>query len=97
MSLESFAFKSPVKLCFGKDAIEKLGGVIKENNVKKLLILFDEFLKNKSNGIYDRVTGVLTTNGIEWIELWGIQPNPLIDKAREGVTLSKDPSNKVDG
>lgn len=35
-------------------------------------------------------------NGIEHIELWGVQPNPLVSKVREGIALCKDASNGIE-
>jgi alcohol dehydrogenase YqhD (iron-dependent ADH family) len=109
MSLESFAFRNPVKIIFGKDAIEKIGVAIKNSGIKKVLVVFGSgsskvlfFLSvilyfAKTNGVYDRVKATLTNNGIEWIELWGVQPNPLVAKVREGTNIIKDKSNGIDG
>jgi alcohol dehydrogenase YqhD (iron-dependent ADH family) len=94
MSLENFTFQNPVKILFGKDCIEKLGGVIKENGINKVLILLGSG-SSKTNGVYDRVLKMLKENGISSIEVWGVQPNPLISKVREAVSVAKDEKNGV--
>lgn len=38
----------------------------------------------------------LKENGIEFKELWGVQANPVVGKAREGIAIAKDPANKID-
>jgi hypothetical protein len=86
MSLDSFSFRNPVKVLFGKDSVEKLGPVIKGDGISSLLILFGSG-SSKTNGVYDRVQKVLKENGINSVEVWGVQPNPLISKVREAVAF----------
>lgn len=93
--LESFGFYNPTKLFFGKDSIEKLIPLIKADGIKKVLLLFGSG-SVKKNGVYDRVIKGLGDNGIESVELWGVQPNPVVAKVREAVALAKDPKNGIE-
>lgn len=79
----------------GRTAIEELGPVIKAHGVKKILVTYG-CGSVKRNGVYDRVMKTLKDNGIEHIELSGIQPNPLIEKVYEGIKLLKDKNNHLD-
>lgn len=88
-------FCNKTKILLGKSSIEELGAEVKNHGVKTILCVYGSG-SAKKNGVYDRVTKSLKDNGIEIKELWGIQPNPLISKVREGVAICKDPANKID-
>ncbi|KAA6369446.1 MAG: putative NADH-dependent alcohol dehydrogenase, partial [Streblomastix strix] len=90
--MDSFEFHGPVKVLFGKDSIEKIGGEIKNSGIKKVLILFGSG-SAKKNGVYERVKKSLSDFGVADVELWGVQPNPLVSKVREGVIIGKDAKN----
>jgi alcohol dehydrogenase YqhD (iron-dependent ADH family) len=92
--LESFTFLNTVRILFGKDSVERLGPVIKENGINKVLILLGSG-SSRANGVYDRVIKVLENNGIDFVEVWGVQPNPLITKVREAIVVAKDKKNGV--
>lgn len=93
--LESFKFVNPTKLFYGKNAIEDLFPFVKENGVKKVLALFGSG-SSKKNGVYERVVKGLNDNSVEFIELWGVQPNPVISKVREAVAITKDEKNGIE-
>lgn len=43
----------------------------------------------KKSGLYDKVVASLNESGVEFTELWGVQPNPRIDKVREAAMTAK--------
>ena len=43
----------------------------------------------KRNGVYAQVVESLGKAGIDYCELWGIQPNPLLDKVEEGARICR--------
>jgi alcohol dehydrogenase YqhD (iron-dependent ADH family) len=47
------------------------------------------------NGVYEQVTTTLKENKIDWVELGGVKPNPVLSKVEEGIKICKD--EKVDG
>lgn len=51
----------------------------------------------KKNGVYERVKKSLSDSGVADVELWGVQPNPLVSKVREGVIIGKDAKNGIEG
>lgn len=67
---------------------------MKNDGIKKVLTVFGKG-SVKTNGVYDRVCKTLKENGIEHIELWGVQPNPLVSKVREGIAICKDEKNGI--
>ncbi len=83
--MQNFEFKNPTKLIFGKGSISKL----KENlpKDKKVMVTFGGG-SVKSNGIYDQVIEAL--KGYDFIEFWGIEPNPLVETVRKAVTQAKE-------
>lgn len=87
----NFSFQNPTKLVFGKDTIGKLGDYVKESGLSKVLILYGKGSIFK-NGVYDSATESLKANGIEFIELSGVKPNPVLSKVKEGIKLVHDHS-----
>ncbi|KAK2941289.1 putative NADH-dependent butanol dehydrogenase A [Blattamonas nauphoetae] len=68
---------------------------MKADGIKKVLCVLGGG-STKATGLWDRITKSLKENGIEYSEFWGVQPNPLISKVREGVAVCKDPANKIE-
>lgn len=49
----------------------------------------------KKNGLYDRIIQKLTEKNLQVFEVSGIQPNPRIDKVREGVKVCREKGIEV--
>lgn len=94
MTLDSFQFQNTTQVIFGKDSVEKIFNVIKDNKITKVLLLYGQN-SIKKIGLYDRMIESLKKNGIEWVEVVGVQPNPVIEKVREAVLVTKDVKNNV--
>lgn len=90
----NFTLYNPTKLVFGENTIESIGDHLSKHKVKKVLIVYGKGSIMK-NGVYDTVIESLNKNNIEFIELSGVKPNPVLSKVQEGIKLSKD--NGVDG
>ena len=86
--MENFVFENPTKLIFGKDTIPKIGEEIKNAGVKKVLFLAGRG-SIKKNRVYQKVVNSLKRNGIDWIEVWGIQPNPVLSKVKEAIEVAR--------
>lgn len=85
----NFTLFNPTKLLFGKNTIETIGSHLKENTIKHVLLVYGKD-SIKKNGIYDIVTTSLHTNGIQFTELFGVKPNPVLSKVQEGIDLVKE-------
>ena len=83
--MQNFEFKNTTKLIFGKGTIAK----IKDNlpKGKKVMVTFGGG-SVKSNGVYDQVVAAL--EGYDFIEFWGIEPNPLVETVRKAVAQAKE-------
>ncbi|KAH7827051.1 putative NADH-dependent butanol dehydrogenase a [Monocercomonoides exilis] len=93
--MSTITFCNTVKYILGEDSINQLAEEISKAEIKKVLLLFGGG-SVKGNGVYDRVKKALESKSIASEELWGIQPNPLISKVREGVAICKDSSKHVE-
>lgn len=86
--MKNFSFHTPTKILFGKGQIENLGKEIKPY-AKKVLLAYGGGSVKKI-GLYDKTISILKENGIEFIELSGIEPNPKIESVRNGVKLCRE-------
>lgn len=91
--MDNFYFYTPTKIYFGKDEENKVGKIIKEFNVNKVLIVYGGGSIVKS-GLLEKVKSLLDIEGISHIEFGGVTPNPELSKVREGIKLGIE--NKID-
>lgn len=91
--MENFLYYTPTKVFFGRGEEKKIGEIIKEYGFKKVLIHYGGG-SIKRNGLYDEVINSLNKNNISFIELGGVQPNPINSHVLEGIKLCKE--NNVD-
>lgn len=89
-----FEYQNPTKIIFGKGSISKIGGEIKSRGVKKILMLYGKSSIFK-NGVYNQAVESLKENGIEFVELGGVKPNPVLSKVNEAVELCR--KEKLEG
>jgi alcohol dehydrogenase len=85
--MENFVFKNPTKIIFGKGTENQVGSEASE--YKKVLLHYGASSIKKS-GLYDRVVSSLNRAGVEFIELPGVKPNPLLSLVHEGVRLCRE-------
>ena len=84
----NFEFFAPTKILFGKGAVSKLPNEIKKYTNKVLLTYGGGSVKKL--GIYDTVTNLLKENGIEYVEMSGIEPNPRVESVTLGAKLCRE-------
>ena len=87
--MNNFRFHIPTTLIFGKDTHKDVGAEVKKHTDKKILFIRLAKASLERIGIYDDIVNSLKENGIEYVELEGIVPNPLLSKVREGVEICK--------
>lgn len=86
--MKNFDFHNPTRLIFGKDTITQLGKHIRNYGDRKVLLHYGKGSIFK-NGVYDAVVASLKENGIEFVEMGGVKPNPVLSKVVETVDLMK--------
>ena len=87
--MQNFEFYTPTKMIFGKDTHKNVGKIIKDYGFSRILLHYGKSSVKKS-GLYDEVTASLKDAGIEYAELGGVEPNPKLSLACEGVKLAKE-------
>ena len=82
--MNNFVFQNPTKLIFGKGQIAKLYEELPKG--KKIMVTFGGG-SVKNNGVYDQVMAAL--EGFDFVEFWGIEPNPKVETLRKAVEQCK--------
>ncbi len=86
--MENFSFYSPTYFAFGKDAESQAGALVKRFGGSKVLLHYGGGSVVRS-GLLDRVKDSLTKEGISFVELGGVKPNPRSGLVYEGIDLCK--------
>lgn len=92
--MQKFDYCNPTKIIFGKGTIGRIGSEIKAFGPKKVLLIAGGG-SIKANGVYDQIVRSLQESGIEWVEAWGVQANPVLSKVREMIAQAS--RSGVDG
>lgn len=90
--MENFTFKNATKIIFGKGTESTVGAEVKAFSNKILFVSGGGSIK--ASGLYDRTVQSLKENGIEFVELFGVKPNPRLSLVREGIRLCRE--NNID-
>ena len=85
--MENFQLYTPTELILEPDAETRVGQIAKRFGTRALLVHYGEpFLY--SSGLYQRVTDSLKQSGVSFWELSGVQPNPIIGLAKQGISIA---------
>lgn len=91
--MDNFTFYSPTYFVFGKDQENHVGQYVRRFGGSKVLIHYGGGSVVKS-GLLDRVKKSLELEGLSYIELGGVKPNPKSGLVYEGIELCRN--NQVD-
>ena len=91
--MENFTFYSPTYFVFGKDEERNVGKYVKRFGGTKVLIHYGGGSVVRS-GLLDRVKKSLADEGLSFVELGGVKPNPRSGLVYEGIALCR--KEKVD-
>lgn len=91
--MENFTFYSPTYFVFGKEQENNTGKYVKRFGGTKVLIHYGGGSAVRS-GLIDRVKASLDAQGISYVELGGVRPNPRSGLVYEGIELCR--KEKVD-
>jgi alcohol dehydrogenase YqhD (iron-dependent ADH family) len=83
-----FNFYSPTKFYFGREREKEVGKVLKEWGGTRVLLHSSGGSSEKS-GLMDRVRQAMDAEGIYYVELKGVVPNPRLSLVREGIELCR--------
>ena len=86
--MNNFTFYSPTYFVFGKDEENNAGKYVKRFGGTKVLIHYGGGSVVRS-GLLDRVKNSLSAEGIPFVELGGVKPNPRSGLVYEGIELCR--------
>jgi hypothetical protein len=86
--MNNFTFYSPTEFVFGKNTEEQVGRLLKKYRAHKILIHYGGGSVVRS-GLLAKVETVLANEGLEYLTLGGVQPNPRSGLVYEGIALCK--------
>ena len=86
--MDNFNFWSPTEFVFGRGRETECGKYVRKYGGTKVLIHYGGGSVKKS-GLLDRVKASLTAEGISFMELGGVQPNPRDTKVYEGIEICR--------
>lgn len=82
-------FYPATKYIFGRNVENQIAQQLQLFGMKKALIVYGQGSVVRS-GLLGRIKAHLNDNGIEWVELGGVQPNPIDTKVYEGIDLARE-------
>lgn len=85
--MNDFRFYNPVRIHFGKNALEHLPEELATVGSRVLLVYGGGSIRR--SGLYQRVTAMLKAAGKEVTELSGVMPNPRTEKVYDGIELCR--------
>lgn len=86
--MDNFDFYSPTEFVFGKGRENEAGTYVKKYGGTKVLIHYGGQSAKKS-GLLDRVIASLDKEGVPYVELGGVQPNPRDTLVYKGIDLAR--------
>lgn len=87
--MENFNFYSPTEFVFGKGRENEVGKYVKKYGGSKVLVHFGSGSAKRS-GLLDRVEASLKAEGLEYVLLGGVKPNPRDTLVYEGIKICKE-------
>jgi alcohol dehydrogenase YqhD (iron-dependent ADH family) len=86
--MDNFEFYFPTHFIFGRETENGVGGQIKRHGGSRVLIHYGGGSAEKS-GLLSRVRASLESEGLTYVELGGVKPNPRDTLVYEGIDLCR--------
>ena len=87
--IKDFNFYAPTQVVFGRESEEQLPQLIRNNGGTRVLVHYGGGSARRS-GLLDKVFAMLNEAGIDYVELGGVVPNPLLSMVNRGITLCRE-------
>ncbi len=87
--MQSFTYWSPTEVVFGKDTENQVAEYVKKYGGSRVLLVYGGGSVVKS-GLLDRVAAALDAADIAHESFGGVQPNPSLEHAKEGIAQAID-------
>ena len=86
--MKDFNYYAPTEVVFGKESEEQVALLIKKYGGTKVLVHYGGKSAERS-GLLDKICGLLTAGGVEFIKLGGVVPNPRLSLAQKGIDICR--------
>ncbi len=86
--MKNFVYYTPTRVIFGKNAEAETGRLVKEQGCQKVLLHYGGGSVKRS-GLLERIEDSLRENGVSYVSLGGVVPNPRLSKVYEGIALCR--------
>ncbi len=83
----NFDYQNRTRIVFGKDTSKNVGQLLKP--IAKKVLLHYGSGSIKRSGLYDAIVGSLKKEGVDFVELGGVKPNPRLALIEKGIALCK--------
>ncbi|MBP5387420.1 MAG: iron-containing alcohol dehydrogenase [Prevotella sp.] len=87
--MKDFNFYAPTEIVFGRQAEEQVAQLVRKYNGNKVLLHFGGQSAKKS-GLLDKMMSLLDAEGIAFVCLGGVVPNPRLSLVKEGIRLCRE-------
>lgn len=85
--MQNFTHYTPTEIIFGKDTENQVGAEVWKRGGSKVMIVYGGGSVIRS-GLLDRVENSLSEAGVDYIEWGGVQPNPRLAHAEDGIAYA---------
>ena len=85
--MHPFSYCVPTEIVFGAGSLSQLPQQLEKRNIRRVLLVYGS-ASAKKTGVLDQVLSMLKDHNIDCAALGGVQPNPRLALAREGVKLA---------
>ena len=86
--MKDFKYYAPTEVVFGEESEEQVARLVKKYGGTKVLVHYGG-QSAKRSGLLDKVCQLLSDEGIAYVCLGGVVPNPRLSKAHEGIELCR--------
>ncbi len=86
--MQDFVYYTPTKIIFGKNTEQQCGGLVKAQKCRKVMIHYGGQSALRS-GLVDRIKASREAEGLAYVTLGGVVPNPRISLIRQGIELAR--------
>lgn len=90
--LKGFEFILPTRIKYGAGVVEELGGELDAIGAKRIMVVTDKGVIKA--GLADRIIGILTNSGVEYMVYDEVEPNPKDYNVEDAAQIASD--NGVD-
>lgn len=85
--MNDFQYMNSCKIIFGRDKVDEVAEAVAHYG-KKILFVYGQN-SIKITGVHDRITKLLKSSGIDFVEHGGVKSNPVLSHTVKGIELAK--------